>query len=75
MTAIEKERLELPDLELKQANLNAKNLFMNLIMPLLIMTVRLQIHVVFSLGYHTFFNNVGPSGNKQIVKDGHPDNP
>lgn len=39
------------------------------------MTVRLEVHVVFNLGYDTFFNNVGPSGNKQIVSDGHPDNP
>jgi hypothetical protein len=33
-------------------------------MPLLLMTVRLEVHVVFNLGYDTFFNNVGPSGNK-----------
>lgn len=63
-TAVEKERLELPDMELRQANQNARNLFRNLIMPMLIMTVRLEIHVVFSLGYRAFFNNVGPSGNK-----------
>jgi hypothetical protein len=44
-------------------------------MPLLLMTVRLEIHVVFHLSYSNFFNNIGPSGNRQIVSNGHPDNP
>jgi hypothetical protein len=70
-----RDRLDLPDMKLIQAKKNAKNLFINLVMPLLVMTVRLEIHVIFHLSYNNFFNNIGPSGNKQIVSNGHPDNP
>jgi hypothetical protein len=33
-------------------------------MPLLVLTIRLEIDVVFHLSYNQFFNNIGPSGNK-----------
>lgn len=34
-------------------------------MPLLVLTIRLEIDIIFHLSYNKFFNNIGPSGNKQ----------
>lgn len=58
------EGLELPDMQAQQINKDAKNLFENIVMPLLVLTIRLEIDVVFHLSYNQFFNNIGPSGNK-----------
>jgi hypothetical protein len=33
-------------------------------MPLLLLTTRLEIDVIFHLAFNQFFNNIGPSGNK-----------
>lgn len=41
----------------------ANKLFQMFIMPLLLLTIRLELDVIFNMGYHSFFNNIGPSGN------------
>jgi len=42
---------------------NAKRLLSTFIYPLLIMTIRLEIEVIFTMRYEKFFSNIGPSGN------------
>ena len=52
--------------EAKKANCEVigKRLIQNFIMPLLIMTARMEIEIIFNMSYERFFNNIGPSGNK-----------
>ena len=38
-------------------------------MPLLLMTARMEIEIIFNMSYDKFFNNIGPSGNKQITSN------
>lgn len=64
MTEQQIEALDLPDIKVEQVTKDAKNLFQNIVMPLLVLTIRLEIDVIFHLGYNKFFNNVGPSGIK-----------
>ena len=36
-------------------------------MPLLMMTIRIEVEIIFNMSYDKFFNNIGPSGNKQLT--------
>ena len=42
----------MPDMQAQQINKDAKNLFENIVMPLLVLTIRLEIDVVFHLSYN-----------------------
>ena len=44
----------------------ARRLLATFIYPLLIMTIRLEIEVIFNMRYEKFFANIGPSGNQYI---------
>jgi len=57
--------------DVKKLNCEAigKRLLQNFVMPLLIMTARMEIEIIFNMSYDKFFNNIGPSGNKQITSN------
>ena len=43
----------------------AKKLYANFVMPLILMTSRYMIEYIFRLSYQKFYKNIGPSGNEQ----------
>jgi hypothetical protein len=45
-------------------NNEAKKLFSNFVMPLILLTSRYMIEMIFKMKYTKFFNNIGPSGNE-----------
>jgi hypothetical protein len=47
-----------------------KKIFSNFIMPMLILTIRFQIEFIFRLNYRHYFENIGPTGNKNYAGDG-----
>jgi hypothetical protein len=55
----------------EQATKEAKHLFKVLVMPLLLLTIRLEIDVIFHLTYSKFFGNIGPSGKKLPTEPKH----
>jgi len=57
------------DIQRKLAEKNANKLFQTFIMPIIVMTIRLEIDVIFQITYQKFFNNIGPSGKKQASGD------
>jgi hypothetical protein len=65
------EELNLPDLKIEQVTRDAKNLFSNIVMPLLLLTIRLETDVIFHLAYYKFFNNIGLNGKKSINEPKH----
>ena len=46
---------------------NANKFFHTFIMPVLLLTIRLEIDIIFQTSYSKFFGNIGPSGNEQKV--------
>ena len=40
-------------------------------MPLLVLTIRIEIDVIFNLGYNKFFTNISLSGKKSIEEPKH----
>ena len=53
----------IPDIKELNQITASKKLWQMFIMPLLLLTIRLELDVIFNMGYHAFFNNIGPSGN------------
>jgi len=46
---------------------NANKFFHTFMMPVLLLTIRLEIDIIFQTSYNKFFGNIGPSGNEQRV--------
>ena len=45
---------------------STKKLFTNFIMPLILMTVRFEVEMIFRVNYIKFFKNIGNSGRPKL---------
>jgi hypothetical protein len=41
---------------------NANKFFHTFVMPIILLTIRLEIDIIFQTTYEKFFGNIGPSG-------------